>query len=235
LVIDPTLDYSTYLGGSGYDWASAVALDNAGNAYLTGTTALLDFPVTPNAVFPLNGGCTGGYCYDAFVAKINTASKGLEYATYLGGSGEDFGNAIAIDGSGNAYITGTTNSTDFPTTANALQRSCGGTCFNHDAFVVKLNTTGAALVYSTYLGGSGEDAGTGIAVRNNNAYVSGFSDSTDFPVTAGAFQSTVQGQGSSFVVQLNANASAENFGTFLGEVDLFDSGGAISVDPALAP
>ena len=231
LVIDPILDYSTYLGGSANDWAGAVAVDNAGNAYLTGVTASLDFPVTPNAVFPVHGGCTGN-CYDAFVAKINTRGNGLEYATYLGGSGDDFGTAIALDTSGNAYVTGATNSTDFPTTSKALQRSCGGTCLNNDAFVVKLNATGSALTYSTYLGGSGEDFGSGIAVTNGNAYISGFSGSTDFPVTAGSFQTSMQGQGSSFVVQLNSDASAENFGTFLGEVDLFDGGGAISVDTA---
>ena len=229
LVIDPVLDYSTYLGGSGGDWAGAVAVDNAGNAYITGVTASLDFPVTPNAVFPVHGSCTGS-CYDAFVAKINTTGKGLEYATYLGGSGDDFGTAIAVDASGNAYVTGATNSTDFPTTGNALQRSYGGSNFDHDAFVTKLDPTGSALAYSTYLGGSGEDWGSGISVLNNNAYVGGFSGSSNFPVTAGAFQTTMQGQGSSFVVQLNADASAENFGTFLGEVDLFDAGGAISVD-----
>ncbi|HEY6337262.1 MAG TPA: SBBP repeat-containing protein [Candidatus Sulfotelmatobacter sp.] len=231
LVIDPVLDYSTYLGGSANDWADAIAVDNAGNAYIAGVTASLNFPVTANAVFPVNGGCDYN-CYDAFVAKISTTGNELEYATYLGGSGDDFGNAIAIDASGNAYITGATNSTDFPTTSDALQRSCGGTCFYHDAFVAKLNPTGSALLYSTYLGGSGEDWGSGIAVLNNNAYVSGFADSTDFPVTPGAFQTTLQGQGSSFVAQFNATAAALNFSTFLGETDLYDYGGTIVVDAA---
>ena len=231
LIIDPVLDYSTYLGGSGYDWAGGIAVDNAGNAYIAGTTTSLDFPTTPGAVFPVHGGCIAS-CYDAFVAKINTTGTGLAYATYLGGAGDDFANAIAIDSAGNAYVAGTTNSTDFPTTGGALQRSCGGTCFDHDAFVVKLNATGSALLYSTYLGGSAEDAGTGIAVSQGNAYVSGFSVSTDFPTTPGAFQRTMQGQGSSFVVQLNPNATAMIFGTFLGEVDLYDAGGAIALDPA---
>lgn len=228
LVIDPVLDYSTYLGGSANDWAGAVAVDNAGNAYVAGTTASIDFPVTPTAVFPTNGGCAFN-CYDAFVAKINVTG-GLEYSTYLGGSNDDFGTAIAIDASGNAYVAGMTGSTDFPTTGNALQRSCGGTCFNHDAFVTKLDATGSALSYSTYMGGPNEDAATGIAVKGSNAYVCGFSGSADFPVTPGAYQTTMQGQGSSFVVQLNADASAEVFGTFLGEVDLFDAGGSIALD-----
>jgi hypothetical protein len=231
LIIDPVLDYSTYLGGSGNDWAGAVAVDNSGNAYIAGTTSSLDFPATPDAVFPVNGGCSAN-CYDAFVAKINTTGGGLVYATYLGGTGDDFANAIAIDAAGNAYVTGTTNSTDFPTTGGALQRSCGGTCFRNDAFVAKLNTTGSALLYSTYLGGNDEDAGTGIAVKNGKTYVSGYSGSTDFPTTVGAFQRNVQGQGSSFVVELNANATAFVFSTFLGEVDLEDAGGAIAVDAA---
>jgi Beta-propeller repeat len=230
LVIDPILDYSTYLGGSAYDWASGVAVDNAGNAYLAGTTSSLDFPVTPGAVFPDHAGCFAT-CYDSFVAKISTTGGGLEYATYLGGGGDDFAYTIAIDLSGNAYIVGSTNSTDFPTT-NSFQRSCGGTCYNSDAFVVKLNPTGSALVYSTYLGGSGEDVASGIAVRNNHAYVSGFSSSTDFPVTPGAFQTNMQGQGSSFVVELNVSATAETFGTFLGEADLSSAGGSIAVDAA---
>jgi Beta-propeller repeat len=231
LIIDPVLDYSTYLGGTAYDYATGVAVDNAGNAYIAGTTSSLDFPVTPGAVFPVHGGCSGS-CYDAFVAKINTTGGGLIYATYLGGAGDDFGYAIAIDPAGNAYVTGSTNSTDFPTTGKALQRSCGGTCFSNDAFVAKLNASGSALLYSTYLGGSGEDAGTGIAFKNGKTYVSGYSGSTDFPTTAGVYQATMQGQGSSFVAELNANASAFLFSTFLGEVDLFDSGGSLAVDAA---
>ena len=171
-----------------------------------------------------------------FVAKINTCTgDGLIYATYLGGMGDDFASAIAIDTAGNAYVTGSTNSTDFPTTGGALQRSCGGTCFRNDGFVTKLNPTGSALLYSTYLGGSDEDAGTGIAIRNGKTYVSGFSASTDFPTTAGAFQRTMQGQGSSFVVELNSNATGMIFSTFLGEVDLYDAGGAITVDSAGNP
>jgi hypothetical protein len=231
LTIDPVLEYSTYLGGSNGDSAGAVAVDGVGNAYLIGSTVSLNFPVTPGAVFQNHGACNGS-CYDAFVAKISTTGNGLEYSTYLGGGGDDFGTGIVVDASGNAYVTGATNSSDFPTTGGALQRSCGGDCYYHDAFVATLNSTGSALLYSTYLGGSGEDWGSSIALQNGNAYVSGFSDSTDFPVTAGAFQTKMQGQGSSFVVQLNANATAEIFGTFLGEVDLFDAGGAIAVDAA---
>jgi hypothetical protein len=229
LIIDPVVDYSTYLGGVANDYAAGVAVDGQGNAYLTGGTASLDFPVTPDAVFPVLDTCTVG-CSDAFVAKISTTGNGLVYATYLGGSNADAGTSIAVDSVGNAYIAGLTNSTDFPTTSKALQRSCGGTCFNNDAFVVKLNSTGSALLYSTYLGGSNEDFATSIAVRGNNAYIGGFSGSPDFPVTQGAFQTSAQGQGSSFVVKLNPTGTGLVFGTFLGEVDLQDAGGYIALD-----
>jgi hypothetical protein len=230
LIIDPVLDYSTYLGGNDDDWASGVAINAAGEAYVVGTTSSLNFPTTPNSVQPTLSGCSAGYCRDVFITKFNASGNALVYSTYLGGSNDDYGGAIAVDSSGNAYVTGDTQSTDFPTTAGAVQRSCGGTCFNNDAFVAKLNSSGSVLAYSTYLGGSGEDDGTGIAVRNGNTYVSGFSASTDFPVTAGAFQTQMQGQGSSFVVELNANGTALNYGTFIGEVDLFGAGPGIVVD-----
>jgi len=229
LTIDPVLDYSTYLGGSDNDGASKIAVDSSGSAYIVGTTASLNFPTTPGAVDPTHTTCIP-FCYDVFVAKINPAGTGLVYATYVGGNGEDFGSAIAVDSAGNAYIAGATTSTDFPTSGTALQKSCGGTCFRHDAFAFKLNSTGSALLYSTYIGGSDEDWGTGIAVRQGNAYVSGFSASPDFPTTAGAFQKSMQGQGSSFVLQLNTNGTALNFSTFLGEVDLDDAGGEIALD-----
>jgi hypothetical protein len=232
LIIDPILDYSTYLGGISGDWASGVAVDAAGEAYVVGTTSSPDFPTTPGSVQPSLSGCSAGYCRDVFITKFNASGTALVYSTYLGGSNDDYGAAIAVDASGNAYLTGATQSMDFPTTAGAVQRSCGGTCFYNDAFVAKLNATGSVLAYSTYLGGSNEDDGTGISVLHGNTYVSGFSGSTDFPVTPGAFQTQMQGQGSSFVVELNANGTALNYGTFIGEVDLFGAGPGIAVDSA---
>lgn len=231
LIIDPVLDYSTYLGGIDGDWASGVAVNATGEAYVVGTTSSPNFPTTPGSVQPNPSGCNPGtYCRDVFITKFNASGTALVYSTYLGGSNDDYGTAIAVDSSGNAYVTGDTQSMDFPTTAGAFQRSCGGTCFYNDAFVAKLNATGSVLAYSTYLGGSNEDDGTGISVVNGNTYVSGFSASTDFPVTPGAFQTQMQGQGSSFVVELNANATALNYGTFIGEVDLFGTGPGIAVD-----
>ncbi len=232
LIIDPVLNYSTFLGGSDSDYGSAIAIDSAGYMYVVGTTSSVDFPTTPGAVFPTRTDCNSGECEDAFITKLNPSGNALVYSTYLGGSNYDYGTAIAVDASGNAYVTGSTQSTDFPTTAGALQRSCGGTCFYNDAFVAELNSTGSALIYSTYLGGSNEDDATGISVNNGNTYVSGFSASSDFPVTPGAFQTQVQGQGSSFVVELNNSATALTYGTFIGEVDLFGAGPAIHVDSA---
>jgi hypothetical protein len=229
LTIDPILDYSTYLGGSDDDTGIAVAVDDSGNAYVAGTTVSLDFPSTPNAVFPTHAPCSL-YCADAFVAKLDTEGKGLEYATYLGGSQDDNSTAIAIDASGNAYVTGTTTSTDFPTTGNAMQRSCGGTCDATDAFVTKLNPDGSALLYSTYLGGTYAEYPTSIAVRGTNAYIGGFSQSSDFPVTPGVYQPNEQGLGSSFVVEFNPTGTGLVFGTFLGQVDLFYAGGYLTVD-----
>jgi len=150
-----------------------IAVDSLGNAYVTGQTISTDFPTT-NPLQPANGGGGG----DAFVAKLNPVGSALVYSTYLGGSGVDEGYGIAVDSLGNAYVTGYTNSSDFPTT-NPLQRYLAGI---GNAFVAKLNPTGSALVYSTYLGGSGLDYGYGIAVNSSgNAYVMGTTISSDFP------------------------------------------------------
>ena len=141
----------------------------------------------------------------------------LVYSTYLGGSGDEVGRGIAVDGAGSAYVTGNTSSTDFPTTAGAAQTTfAGGT----DAFVTKLDATGSGLVYSTYLGGSGSDIGHGIAVDGaGSAYVTGITESTDFPTTAGAAQTTLAGVVDAFVTKLNATGSGLIYSTYLGGSD----------------
>ena len=207
LIIDPVLIYSTYLGGGGADFGFGIAVDGSGSAYVTGYTVSTDFP-TANALQPANGGNL-----DAFVAKLNAAGSTLVYSSYLGGSGDEFGFGIAVDGSGNAYLTGRTGSTDFPT-ANALQPANAGGY--SDVFVAKLNTAGSALVYSTYLGGSGLDDGRGIAVDGSaNAYLTGYTESGDFP-TANALQPAYAGIGDAFVAKLNAAGSALTYSTYLG-------------------
>jgi hypothetical protein len=181
------LVYSTYLGGSGLsgDYGFGIAVDAAGNAYVTGLTSSSNFPTTAGAVQTTFGGRG-----DAFVTKLDPTGSALVYSTYLGGSSVERGFGIAVDTLGNAYVTGYTSSTNFPTTAGAIQTTYGGSGEFHagDAFVTKLNPTGSALVYSTYLGGLGTDTGSAIALEYPNAYVAGHTESFNFPTTTGAFQ-----------------------------------------------
>jgi len=229
LIVDPVLVYSTYLGGSGDDSGTSIAVDSSGNAYVTGYTSSIDFP-TMNPLQPTYAGGSGSL--DVFVAKLNSTGSALVYSTYLGGSNYDSGTSIAVDSSGNAYVTGYTYSTDFPT-MNALQ---GTTAGSGDVFVAKLNPTGSALVYSTYLGGSGIDYGYGIAAdASGNAYVTGFTCSTNFP-TANAEQAASGGRlnslppcGDVFVTKLNATGTALVYSTYLGGSG-DDAGRGIVVD-----
>jgi len=205
LFIDPLI-YSTYLGGSGVDQGNSIAVDSTGNAYVTGGTTSTDFP-TLSPVQPANAGST-----DVFVAKLNPTGSALLYSTYLGGSAFDRGNGIAVDGSGSPYVTGETNSIDFPT-SNPVQPASGGLA---DAFVAKLNPTGSALVYSTYLGGTDDDVGFGIAVDGSrNAYITGWTRSTNFP-TVNPLQSSEGGEEDAFIAKLNPAGSALLYSTYLG-------------------
>jgi len=215
LIIDPVLEYSTYLGGTNSPAAErgfGIAVDAAGYAYLTGVTGATDFP-TQN---PFQGSYAGG-SRDAFVTKLNPEGNALVYSTYLGGSGDDnsLRGDIVVDASGNAYVTGGTNSDDFPTTPGAFQTVYAG---GGDAFVTKLNSTGSALVYSTYLGGSGAEDSIAIALdASANAYVTGVTTSNDFP-TANPFQeSFAGGSRDAFVAKLNASGSGLAYSTYLGE------------------
>jgi hypothetical protein len=210
--INPTgsaLVYSTYLGGSGEDAGNGIAVDSAGNAYVTGLTRSINFP-TMNPLQPTYRGRD-----DAFVTKLNPSGSALVYSTYLGGTKQDSGGAIAVDSLGNAYVTGFTDSTNFPT-MNPLQSALGG--FYGNAFVTKLNPSGSALVYSTYLGGSVYDGGSRVALDSaGSAYITGWTYSTNFPVTPGAFQTKYNGGGrDAFVARLNPSGSALVYSTYLG-------------------
>jgi hypothetical protein len=243
--LDPTgrsVLYSTYLGGSTFDIGTGVAVDAAGNAYVTGWATSPNFPTTPGAFQITSRGD-----YDVFVAKVNPAGTALVYSTRLGSSGEEKAKAIAVDLDGNAYVTGYTDSPDFPL-ANAFQSVLNNQV---DAFVTKLNATGTALIYSTYLGGSGfvwaldgdlldnsliepdarffSDMGTAITTdAAGNAYVTGYTDSEDFP-TRNALQSTYGGPMlDAFVAKFNPTGEPI-FSTYLGSFPI-DQGFGIAVD-----
>ena len=222
--INPTgsaLVYSTYLGGNGDDSGNGIAVDSLGNAYIIGFTDSANFP-TMNALQPVYGGGD-----DAFVSKINPTGSALVYSTFLGGSGTDNGHGIALDSADNAYVTGLTASTNFPT-MNPLQPSNAG---SSNAFVSKINPAGSALVYSTYLGGSGGDYGLGVAVDGaDSAYITGVA-TANFPTTPGALQTTFGGITDAFVSKINSAGSALVYSTYLGGSGYDDNyGGGIAVD-----
>jgi beta-propeller repeat-containing protein len=214
MIIDPVLIYSTYLGGSGNDGSGDIGLDSSNNIYVVGNTN------SPN--FPVSGGAVG---IDVFVTKLNPAGDAIVYSTFLGGTNNDgdAALALAVDSAGNAYVTGNTNSANFPATLGASDETCGsdGNCNSTgDAFVTKLNAAGA-LVYSTYVGGSDSDAGYAIAVNSlGEAFISGgtadtsFNGSNDFPIVGG-YQSGRASFYDSFVARLNASGTAILYSTIL--------------------
>ena len=206
------LIFSSYFGGSSTDQATALALFN-GSPIITGFTASADFPtkspITGTNPFQLTYG--GGT--DAFVAELNTTGTTLEYSTYLGGNGYDVGQAVAVDSSGNAYVTGATQSANFPLVAGGYQSSLNG---SQNAFVTKVNFTGTALLYSTFLGGSSADTAQSIQLDSSgDAYLAGYTFSTNFPTVA-PYQSQNAGGSDAFVAELNAAGSALTFSTYLG-------------------
>jgi hypothetical protein len=222
------LVYSTYFGGDAQEQARGLAVDSAGNAYITGVTGSTNFP-TANAVQATKGATNE----DAFLTKLNAAGNALVYSTYLGGgTSSEFGQAVAVDSSGNAYVAGVTFSTDFPT-LNPIQAAKGGGSV--DAFLTKFNAAGTALVYSTYLGGSNNDMGFGVAADSSgNAYVVGDTESTNFP-TSNAFQAANAGGRDAFVAKVNATGSAFIFSTYLGGSGDLDIAQAVAVDSAGLP
>ncbi|MCK9150615.1 SBBP repeat-containing protein [Methanobacterium alcaliphilum] len=233
------LKYSTYIGGSNYDFGYSIAVDNAGNIYITGATSSDDFPTTTGAFQKTWGGAG-----DAFLVKLTPNNQGtndLKYSTYIGGSGDETAYGLAIDNAGNVYITGYTDSTDFPTTLSAYQTSNAGYL---DVFVVKLTPNNQGLndlKYSTYLGGSNRDCGYGITIDNQgNIYVTGYtwSQTTQweigFPTTMGAYQTTKKGMSDVFITKISPNSQGITdlkYSTYLGESG-DDVGQGITIDNA---
>ena len=224
LIIDPTLTYSTFLGGNGHDRAWGIGRDALGNLYVTGQTYSANFPATPNAWDYTCNSCPSSHS-DAFVFKLNAEGSELVYSTFLGGSGDDNSHAagaIAVDAAGNAYLTGYTSSADFPL-VGAIQNEFD---VNGNAFVAKLSATGSALHYSTYLGGNNRDIGFGIAVDvDGNAYVTGAA-SGGFPLVDPLHFSFGD---DAFVTKVNPAGSALVYSTYLGGSSV-DTGFAIAVD-----
>ena len=217
------LVYSTYLGGNSAERAHAMTVDTAGNAYVTGYTYSANFP-TLNAFQPAKAGSAE----DAYIAKFNPIGS-LIYSSFLGGDGPEIGDAVAVDSSGNAYLTGLTGSTNFPT-VNPRQSTLAG---QFDAFVTKVNAAGTALVYSTYHGGLDYDNADGIAIdASGNAYVTGAagSGSTNFPIVA-AFQSVAGGSSDAFVSKFSSSGNSLIFSTYLGGSGI-DAGHGIALDSA---
>lgn len=201
--------YYSYFGGSDVELARGIAVDSGGRAYVTGRTQSTNFPATAGMLHTTLRGNA-----DAFVTKLNATGNALVYSTYLGGTGDDEGSGIAVDAYGYAYVTGTTASTNFPTTPGAFKTSSGG---NHDAFVTELVPAGTSFFYSTYLGGADADFGQEIAVDSSyNAYVTGYSHSTNFPTTPGAFRTFKTGLYDAFVTKLNEWGSGAHFSTYVG-------------------
>ena len=223
------LAYSTYLGGSSTEYPFGIAVDSTGAAYELGNTGSANFPVTAGAYQTTCASCSN--YPDVFLTKLNSTGNALVYSTFVGGSGDDRAFGITLDSANNAYFVGWTTSNNFPTTANAFQSANNGGI--SDAFVTEVNAAGSALVYSTYLGGSGQDVGFGIALDSaNNTIVTGYSYSLDFPVTAGAFQTTTTVNGAAWVTKLNVGGSSEIYSTYLGGTDGTSAGNSIRVDSA---
>ena len=239
LLAPPVLSYATYLGGAGFDIATAVAVDSSGSVYVAGYTNSLALPAAGGGLIERGSGtCGAGLdlypCFDVFVARLDPSGRNLAGLAIFGGSGDDFATGLALDGNGNVYVAGYTNSSDFPV-ANAAQALPGGgacgsvPCF--DAFVAKLDSSGANLIYATYLGGGADDYAQAIAVdAAGEAVVTGFTASPDFPVAAALFGSRAGGY-DAFVSKLDAGGRALQFSTFLGGAG-DDFGAALALDGA---
>ena len=211
-----TLDYATYLGGSDCDLsgsAMGVEVDASGSAYVVGYTSADDFPTTPGAFDTTAEGCSFA---DGFVTKLNPSGSALEYSTLLNGESNqpDVAFGIDVDADGNAYVTGATQSPEFPTTAGAYDPTHNG---HVDAFATKLNAAGSGLVFSTFLGGSGPENGTAIALHEGgDVFVSGGSSSDDFPTTPGAFDESQNGGDDAILARLDASGSTLVYATYFG-------------------
>lgn len=221
------LIFSTLLGGSYADTITSLALDINGNIYVTGGTGSADFPTTPGAFDTTNHDNS-----DIFVSKINPTATSLIYSTYLGGANQDSGQDIKVDKNGNAFITGWTQSTAFPTTSGSFDTTYNGV---RDTYITKFNSTGTGLIYSTYFGGMEDDYARSIAIdANGNAYITGYTTSSSdfFPITPGAYNESYSGDQDVFVTKLDSLGSQILYSTYIGSSNS-ETGYAITIDAHL--
>jgi len=224
--VGSALLYSTFIGGSGNDTASSIAIDANGSAYIAGQTDSFNFPASAGVIQTGNAGGS-----DAFVTKLNAAGSGIVFSTYLGGSSNELGNAIAIDSSQNVYLAGATASVDFPVSAGAFQVALAA---SYDAFVTKLNPSATAIVFSTYLGGSGSDQATALTLDSSgNTWLTGSTSSTNFPLLNAVYAQPAGGN-DAFVANLNAAGSGLLFSSYFGGSG-DDAGLAIRLDNGGSP
>ena len=228
LVIDPILDYLTFIGGTGYEVGQAIAVDDSGNVYITGQTASTDFPTTVGALNETHA--ADGGSYDIYVAKLSVDGSSLLYSTFIGGDGSDQGYDIKVDGSGNAYIAGITSSSNLAT-VNAYQSALSGT---GDAFLLKLNSTGDTLLYSSYFGGGGSDTAAQVELDSSGmVYIAGNTQSADLPLK-NALDSTLGGTQDAFVARFDLTQTGSNsllYSTYFGGSGS-DSATGLDVDSA---
>lgn len=232
LVIDPVLSFSTYLGGSSKDYGNTVVADKTGNVYVTGSTRSVDFP-TKNPIESFHGGTCGSFpCRDIFITKFNSTATALIFSTFIGGTGDESGVSMALDSLNNMFVTGFTTSTDFPVTPGAFQTVFGGGSNQGDAYALELNSAGTALVYATYIGGSGDEIAEGMVLdKTNNAYITGYTRSTNYPTTAGVIQSSCTTGLCGFVTKLNPTGTALVYSTIFGGTAIAEGFG-IALDSA---
>ena len=229
LTIDPSvslsnLNFSTFLGGDLNDFVDEIAVDRAGNVYVTGYTASSIFPTSAGTFDTSENGD-----FDGFVTKLNASGSDLLYSTYIGGSDFDRGNGLKVDISGNAYIAGETESANFPTTSGVVDTTHNG---NRDAFIMKLNATGSTLDYSTFIGGNNPDRVIDLELDSlGNTFITGETLSTNYPTTGGVVDTSFNGVSDAFVTKVNPSGTALIYSTFLGGGD-GDSASGIAIDSA---
>ena len=207
------LYYSTFIGGNGHDDSTSFKIDSSGNAYISGYTSSPDFPTT----FGVYDNTYNGGEYDFFLCKLNSEGTSLDFSTFIGGGAQDKGHGIDIDIEGNAYLTGTTHSSDFPTSSGCYDGSYNGM---NEGVALKLNSDGSELIYSTFIGGTGSVLPWNIGIdKMENIYIAGYTSSTDYPTTNGCYDDSHNGEVDIFITVFNSTLSDMTYSTFIGGTD----------------